>query len=162
MRLLIVRHGIAIPRETPDIPDDERTLTPRGVKRFRSAARGLARIMKPPDLLLSSPLPRARQTADIAAKAWKGVKVKEEEALGGGSVQEMATALGKLPPDATVGIFGHEPGLSELLAWLRGTPHADRLTLKKGGAALLEIPGLLAEGGVLIWYAPPRLLRLAG
>ena len=66
----IVRHAIAVPHGTPEVPEDERPLTPRGEKRFRVAAKGLARICRRPDVLLSSPLVRARQTADIAAEAW--------------------------------------------------------------------------------------------
>src|SRR5712691_2564228 len=72
MRLLFIRHAIAVPRGTPGIPDDERPLTPDGEKRFRKAARGLARIAAPPEILLTSPLPRARKTAEIAAQAWGG------------------------------------------------------------------------------------------
>src|SRR5258708_1628001 len=85
MHLLIVRHAIAVPHGTPEVPEDERPLTPRGEKRFRAAARGLARICRPPDVLLSSPLVRARQTADIAPEAWGDVKVSEADALAGGS-----------------------------------------------------------------------------
>src|SRR6266850_5759996 len=77
MRLLIVRHAIAVPHGTPEVPEDERPLTPRGEKRFRAAARGLVRICRRPDVLLSSPLVRARQTADIAAEAWGEVEVRE-------------------------------------------------------------------------------------
>lgn len=161
MRLLIIRHAIAVPRGTPDIPDDERPLTPRGVRRFRSAAAGLARMMKRPDALLTSPLPRARQTAELAARAWGKLKVTETPALAGGTFEELTAVLDKFPPEATVAIVGHEPDLSDLLARLLGTTHAERLTFKKGGAALLEIPGALSGGGVLLWYAPPRLMRLA-
>ena len=62
MRLLIIRHAIAVPRGTPGIPDDERPLTPAGRKRFQTAARGLARVARRPDVLLTSPLPRALAT----------------------------------------------------------------------------------------------------
>jgi phosphohistidine phosphatase len=162
MRLLIIRHAIAVPRGTPGIPDDERPLTPRGVRRFRSAAAGLARIVKAPDAVLTSPLPRARRTAELAAKAWgKGAKVTEAPPLAGGGFDEIASLLATFPADATVAVVGHEPDLSELLARLLGTPRADRLVFKKGGAALVDVPSSLAEGGTLLWYLPPRLMRLA-
>ncbi len=70
MRLLIVRHAIAVAAGMPGIPDAERPLTPAGAKKFRAAAKGLAAILDPPDVLLASPLLRARQTAEIAAAAW--------------------------------------------------------------------------------------------
>ena len=141
------------------MPDDERPLTKKGERRFRRAAEGLARIVKRPDALLSSPLPRARRTAEIAAKAWGKVEVAEEPALAGGSYNEIATALSRFPADSTVAIVGHEPDLSGLLGRLLGTSHGERLTFKKGGAALTEVPGPVSEGGVLVWYLPPRFLR---
>jgi phosphohistidine phosphatase len=160
MRLLIIRHATAVPRGTPDMPDDERPLTKRGERRFRGAAEGLARLVKRPDTLLASPLPRARRTAEIAAKAWGKVEVEEEPALAGGSYDEIATALGRFPADATVAIVGHEPDLSSLLGRLVGTSKGgDRLAFKKGGAALVDVPGPISEGGTLVWFLPPRLLR---
>jgi phosphohistidine phosphatase len=162
MQLLLIRHAIAVPRGTPDIPDDERPLTKRGRRRFRSAARGLARLVARPDFLLSSPLPRARETADIAAREWgKRVEVTEEPALAGGTVEQISKVLERFPGDSTVAIVGHEPDLSELLARILGTPHEERLTFKKGGAAMVELPGSALDGGALHWYAPPRLLREA-
>jgi phosphohistidine phosphatase len=159
MRLLIVRHAIAVPRGTPGIEDDERPLTRRGIARFRTAARGLARSCRRPDVLLTSPLIRARQTAEIAAKAWGKIHPETLEALGSGSVSDIVAALETHRDKDLVAIVGHEPDLSELLARLLGTKAADRLTFKKGGAALVEIPGPFADGGTLLWYAPPRLLR---
>ena len=159
MRLLIVRHAIAIPHGTPDVPEDQRPLTPRGEKRFRVAARGLARICRRPDVLLSSPLVRARQTADIAAEAWGDVEVTESDALAGGSFEKIASAVEKYADQKLVAIFGHEPDVSTVVARLLGTSDSERLTFKKGGAALLDVPASMADGGALIWYAPPRLLR---
>jgi phosphohistidine phosphatase len=159
MRLLMIRHATAVPRGTPDVPDDERPLTKRGERRFRLAAEGLARLVKRPDTLLSSPLPRARRTAEIAAKAWGKVEVEEEPALAGGSYDEIVTALSRFPAESTVAIVGHEPDFSTLLGRLLGTPHGERLTFRKGGAALTDVPGPLTEGGTLVWYLPPRILR---
>ncbi|HVR71687.1 MAG TPA: histidine phosphatase family protein [Vicinamibacteria bacterium] len=162
MRLLIIRHAVAVPRGTPDMDDDARPLTPRGRKRFRQAARGLAAVVKRPDALLTSPLPRARQTADLAAKAWGKVKVSETEALAGGTFEALALALASFGKDDTVAVVGHEPDLSELLARVLGTPHGDRLTFRKGGVALVDVPGPLPEGGSLVWLLTPRLLRSLG
>ena len=159
MRLLIIRHATAVPRGTPGIPDDERPLTPEGEQKFRKAARGLARIQDRPDALLSSPLPRAWRTASIAAEAWGEIAPKKTEALIAAELEDLAPVLGQYSQDATVAIVGHEPGLSALLARLLGTEEADRLTFKKGGAALVELPGPLAAGGSLVWFLPPRVLR---
>jgi len=159
LRLLIVRHAIAVPHGTPEVPEDERPLTPRGEKRFRDAARGLVRICRRPDVLLSSPLVRARQTADIAAEAWGEVEVREEDALAGGSFEQIAAVVNKQADQKLVALFGHEPDVSTVVARLLGTSASERLTFKKGGAALLEVPGKMAEGGALVWFVPPRVLR---
>ena len=159
MRLVIIRHAIAVPRGTPDVADDDRPLTKRGERRFRSAARGLVRIERRPDVLLTSPLLRARQTAEIVAKCWGKIDPIEEPALAGGSFEEITAALHRLPADVDVAIVGHEPDLSELVAGLLGTKDAERLTFKKGGVACVELTGVPAEGGALLWYMPPRVLR---
>jgi phosphohistidine phosphatase len=167
MNLLIVRHAIAVPRESAAMPDDERPLTPRGKRRFRRAAAGLARLLDPPDALLTSPLLRAVETARIAAKAWGGIEPIEEPALAGSDVDAMlAAALVRVresgDDDATLALIGHEPSVSALLARLIGGGRADRLEFRKGGAALVEVPGSAADGARLIWYLPPRVLRTLG
>ncbi len=163
MRLLIVRHAIAVPHGTPEVPEAERPLTPGGQKKFRSAAAGLARICRRPDALLTSPLVRARQTAEIAARAWGRVKPQDEGALAGGTFEQIAAALDRHAGKRLVAVFGHEPDVSGLVARLLGTTASERLTFKKGGAALLDVPGSMAQGGALVWYVPPRVLRaLAG
>jgi phosphohistidine phosphatase len=162
MQVLIIRHAIAVPRGTPDIPDDERPLTRAGEKRFRQAARGLARVADRPDALLTSPLPRAARTAELAAKAWGKISPTDTPALAGGEVAEVFKAIEDHGAEATVAVVGHEPQVSELLGRLIGADKSDRLTFRKGGAALVEADGPLAEGGRLVWYLTPRLLRELG
>lgn len=159
MQLLIVRHAIAVDRGTPGIPDEERPLTPEGEEKFGGAARGLARLVDRPDALLTSPLRRAKQTAAIAAAAWGRIEPRETPALAGGSFEEQAAVLDAWPGDATVAVVGHEPHVSDLLARLLGSRHEDRLAFKKGGAALVDVPGRLAGGGSLVWFLPPKVLR---
>src|SRR3990170_4792333 len=162
MRLLIIRHAIAVERGTPDIADEDRPLTRKGERRFRQAARGLARIEDRPDVLLTSHLPRARQTAEIAAQAWGKVKTKKADVLAGGSFTEVAGILDKLPRDITVALVGHEPDVSELLAAILGSKDTAAFAFKKGGVAAVEVSGPLGQGGVLVWAMPPRLLRRIG
>jgi phosphohistidine phosphatase len=159
MRLLIIRHAIAVERGRPGLADEERPLTPEGEERFREAAAGLARLVDRPDALLTSPWLRARQTAALAAKAWGRIAPKPTDVLAGGSFEEQAKVLDRYAGDATVVVVGHEPYVSELLARLLGSRDADRVTFKKGGAALVEVPGRLADGGALVFFLPPKLLR---
>ena len=159
MRLLIVRHATAVPRGTPGIPDADRPLTRDGRARFRRTARGIVRQFDRPDALLTSPWLRATQTAAILAKAWGRVEPKQTTALAGGSFEEQAALLDRFPREVSVAIVGHEPYLSSLLARILGAHPADRLELKKGGVALVEVPGKLADGGALVAFLPPGLLR---
>ena len=163
MKLLLVRHAAAVPSGTPGVPDDERPLTPEGASKFRVAAKGLARIARRPDVLLTSPLPRARATAEIAARAFKRIEPTVEPALAHGSVDEIMTALGKRPAGATIALVGHEPTLSMILARLLGAADGERLAFKKGGAALVDLPDGPSAGGQLVWFLKPKVLRaLAG
>src|SRR5207247_6016806 len=118
MKALLIRHAAAIPRGTPGVLDDERPLTSSGEIKFRAAARGLARIIPRPDVLLTSPLPRARRTAEIAARAWGRIRPENLEALAGGKFEEILSILASHEPGATVALVGHEPYLSGLLAGL--------------------------------------------
>ncbi len=159
MRLLIIRHAEAVPRGTPGIRDEDRPLTTEGRSQFRAAARGIARLVDRPQAVLTSPWLRAKQTADIVARAWERVEPKEAPALAGGSFEDQAALLDGFPSEATVAVVGHEPYLSSLLARLLGARAGDRLGLKKGAIALVEVPGRMAEGGSLLLFLPPKVLR---
>jgi len=162
MRLLIVRHAAAVSRGTPGFSDDNRPLTPGGKKKFKAAAKGLARIADRPDILLTSPLPRARATAEIAALAFGRVEPVVEPTLAGEKFESIIAALRKLPVVDTVAIVGHEPVLSALLAYLLGSSQPDRLSFKKGGAALVDLPDGPGATGRLGWFLKPRILRALG
>jgi phosphohistidine phosphatase len=161
MRLILVRHAIAVPRGTAGVADDERPLTPRGVRRFERAARGLAALMPAPTVLLASPLERARHTAELLRRAWGRPRLTLEAALAEGDLQALAAVLGRHGRRAgALGLVGHEPHLSATLAYLLDTPHAERLAFRKGGVALVRVSGAFGPGaGTLEAFLPPRVLR---
>jgi phosphohistidine phosphatase len=114
-------------------------------------------------VLLTSPLPRARLTAEIAARAFEHVAPAIEPALAHSSVDGIVAALNTHPPDAKIALVGHEPLLGALLARLLGAAQGERLAFEKGGAALVDLPNGPAAGGRLRWFVKPRILRsLAG
>jgi phosphohistidine phosphatase len=158
MRVFIIRHAIAEDRG-PGVVDDERRLTARGKRRFRGAARGLARLHPPPTAMVSSPLVRARQTARIAARAWDGMEFTRDQALAGGGIEEVLALLARFPTDASVALVGHEPQVSELLAHLVGSRDAACLAFKKGGVAVVDLPEGSASAGQLAAFLPPSVLR---
>jgi phosphohistidine phosphatase len=86
--------------------------------------------------------------------------VAELPALAGGDPEPLLDALEAYSRRRLVALVGHEPQLSSLLALLLGTRDAERLTFRKGGAALVDLPRGPRESGRLLWYLPPRLLRL--
>jgi phosphohistidine phosphatase len=159
VRLLLIRHAIAVPGGTPGVADDARPLSSRGRKRFRAAARGLARIVDRPDALFTSPLPRAAETADIAAEAFGKLEPRHESALARGGSDAILALLRRQPRESTVAIVGHEPALSQVLARLLGSARGERFAFKKGGAALVDVPGEGRSAGRLVWFLKPRILR---
>ncbi len=162
MKLLLLRHAAAMPRGTPGVGDDERPLTASGKAAFRVAARGLALIARRPDVLLTSPLVRARATAEIAIRAFKRIVPTLEPALADESVNGIVIALKAYPLNATIALVGHEPLLSALLARALGASEGGRFAFQKGGAALLDLPDGPAALGRLVWFLPPRVLRALG
>ncbi|MCM2257902.1 MAG: histidine phosphatase family protein [Vicinamibacteria bacterium] len=158
MRVLLVRHATAVDRATPGLADDARSLTPRGRRRFARAAAGLARLLPKPGRVLTSPLLRAAQTAEVLARAFGGPKPQPLEALARGERRGIEAALRVAPPGFLIVLVGHEPHLSGLLADALGGG-GESVPFKKGGAALLELPDGRFEGGRLLAFLPPRVAR---
>jgi phosphohistidine phosphatase SixA len=137
-------------------------LTPHGVERTQRAAAGLARFCDPPDVILTSPKARARQTADAAAAAFeRPIEVLEE--LGEGPAGPALQALAERSEE-TVMIVGHEPMLSELVEEVCTGRPLGFVDLRKAGCACLDValaPDGAATEAVLLWLATPRMLRAA-
>jgi phosphohistidine phosphatase len=142
--------------------DDERPLTPRGRKRVREVARGLARLEIAPERILSSPLPRARQTAEIAADVLdfaEGLEFADELGVDR-SAHDIAHWLSNRPESALM-LVGHNPSLSELVGLLTLGEPRSIVDLRRAGVAALTQTGR-ASGYSLDWLARPRLLRQLG
>ena len=163
MRLLIIRHGPAGDREEWEAEgrDDRlRPLTSQGKKEVRKAVAGLAELVPTLDVLATSPLTRAVETANIVAAQY-GCEIQLLEALAPDSEPDRLTAwLQQQSSTHTIGVVGHEPHLSTLAAYLLTGRPASFLDLKKGGACLLELDLRPAPGsGTLRWLLTGSLLR---
>ena len=167
MQLLIIRHAIAEDREVfagTGQDDALRPLTDRGRRRMRLAARGLRTVVRRIDLLASSPLVRARQTADIVAQQYLKVERVEVEALIPETPPEqfLTWVVGQAERDVVAAV-GHEPSLSAIVTWLLAGRQGSLIDLKKGAACLVDFPGPMAAGrGVLQWALTPTQLRSLG
>jgi phosphohistidine phosphatase len=161
--LYLVRHAIAAERG-PEWPDDTlRPLTERGISRFKGVVGGLRWLDLSLDEVLTSPLVRAKQTADLLAGGLNQVPVvKILDALAPGYAP--AATMSQVARSARgrrVALVGHEPALGELAAYLIGAPRA--LPFRKGGACRIDVEGLSSKrAGTLVWFMPPRVLRRLG
>src|SRR4051812_50057550 len=109
MRVVIIRHAIAMPHGTPGIPDDARPLTAEGERRFQRAARGLACAIGAPEVIWTSPLPRARRTAEIAAQAWGGAAPIDTPALIEARFEAVTRLLAQRRATRLLALVGAEP-----------------------------------------------------
>lgn len=164
LQLLLIRHAIAEERGAAWPDDDQRPLSRDGIRKWKRAARGLARIVPSVDLLVTSPLTRCFQTAEILARALTpSPKVQMFDALRPDTRPgALVTALRTRAPKGTVAMVGHEPMLSELAALLLHLQGP--LEFRKGAAMLLITQGLGTRGpSRLEWFLTPRVMReLAG
>jgi phosphohistidine phosphatase len=152
MKLCFLRHGEA---DWPNWnkPDDERPLTERGRKEMKRVVKFLEHLKFSADAILTSPLPRASQTAEIAA-ARLGIELKTESALAHGfNVERLRRLLGKADAHCIM-IVGHEPEFSEVIKELTG----GEVKLSKAGVALLEV-NRECTSGKLLWLFPPKFSK---
>src|SRR6059036_3205121 len=147
MNLYIMRHGIALPTDDPSVAHDgERPLSNKGVRRMRKAAKGLRRLNIPFDSVLTSPLLRARQTAEIVASTL-GIEARLEEISGlapESTLEHLMFGLTRYQDRAHVLLVGHEPLLSDAAAYLLGGKKPANVTIdfKKGALCRIEIDSL--------------------
>src|SRR5215470_6482402 len=158
--LYLVRHGLAEARGDAWPDDAKRPLTERGVARMRKSARSLSRLGVSIDVVLTSPLVRTRQTAEILAAAFnpRPTVVNVDALAPGGNQSSVLTELEKHVRRGHIAIVGHEPGIGELAGRLAGMRHA--LELKKGAVCRIDVETLPPKGGgTLRWFLTPRVLR---
>jgi len=162
--LYLVRHAIAAERG-PEWPDDtKRPLTHRGVARMRMVATGMRSIGVRVDVVCTSPLVRARQTAKLLVECLrpKPESVVVPALAPGHSPASVVKALQRAPVASSLMLVGHEPDLGRLAAWFIGA--REPLSFKKGGVCRIDVASAARpRDGVLVWMATPKMLRaLAG
>jgi phosphohistidine phosphatase len=160
LELYLVRHGIAADRgdEYPD--DSKRPLTPRGIARLRKEVKALDELGVGVELIISSPLVRTRQTADLLAEGLKSKPsvVTSDSLAPAGTPAAVIQDLAKHARKGRIALVGHEPNLGELAARLIGARAP--LEFKKGGVCRIDFEVLPPKGaGQLRWLVTPKILR---
>jgi phosphohistidine phosphatase len=152
MLIYFLRHGEA---DWPDWKksDDERPLTDKGKDEMHQVGAFLANLSVNPAVVLTSPLPRAAQTADIAAR-YIDAKCVEEELLVPGFGRSELKKLLRQHGSGNLMLVGHEPDFSKTICKLTGA----RVKLAKAGIALVEVDDSL-ENGRLLWLFPPKIAK---
>ncbi|MGI8657323.1 MAG: SixA phosphatase family protein [Candidatus Limnocylindria bacterium] len=153
MTLYFLRHGDAGAPRSGD--DDARELSERGREALEAAAPLWRRLNLRPDVIVSSPLPRALQTAEIAAAAVGGSVEADDRLRPGADWSDFARAMTGHPDARRVMFVGHEPDLSSAIVHLTG---ASSVRMRKGAIACLEFYGTPEPGGgEIAWLIDPDL-----
>jgi phosphohistidine phosphatase len=164
--LYIMRHGIAVMRGAAAFLDDtKRPLTPEGKQKTRAIASGLVRLGFEADWIVTSPLVRAVETAEIVGELLSSKPPLDfcDALRPGGSGEALIAFLAKRPKCRRVLVVGHEPDLGELAARLIGAGRNAHMQFKKGGCCLITFNEFPPKSpGQLVWWLTPRILRKLG
>ncbi len=162
MEIYMVRHAATVPHGTPGVAEDDRPLTGEGIEKMHRASRGLAALGVLPEIILTSPLPRAKQTAEIVqATLGDKIPLKLVPALGpSGSRSELYEEMQQHENRASLMLVGHQPSLGEIAGEIAWGSAENCLELKKGGACCLDLLKLRpVPRGTLVWLLTPAVLR---
>ncbi len=163
VELYLIRHGVAAARGE-NFPDDtKRPLTSQGVQKLRKEAKALVALDVTFDVILTSPLARTRQTAELVAAAFRDPPpIVAMASLAPGSAHSaIMEELSKHHRRHRIALVGHEPGIGELAGRLLGlrTP----VEFKKGAICRIDVSALPPAGpGQLRWFLTPRVMRKIG
>ena len=156
MKLYLLRHGKAEDYH-PGGRDQDRELTPEGIEEVRAEAKALAHCKLKLDLILTSPYPRARKTAEIVAEELGLEDRLESDArlACGFRMGELQALVAARAGVERLMLVGHNPDLSVIAGQLAGGAAID---LKKGGLIRLDVHRMEPGGGILEWVLTPSLL----
>jgi phosphohistidine phosphatase len=159
MKLYFLRHGLAGDSREWKGDDFARPLTEEGIAKMKRTAETCAKMELDPQLILTSPLIRAYQTAEIIAKRLKlQDKLVEDERLGSQfGIKFLAEILAGHSKADSLMLVGHEPGMSETVSQLIG---GGRIDFKKGALACVQLDDAKSLRGALVWLIPPKVLAL--
>jgi len=157
--LFLLRHGEAGNRMTVVEEDSERSLTAEGRIEMQQIGKSLKAVGVQASRVITSPLRRARETAEITAKILK-IPILEEwdELKPDGSKAALYRKLARIEQNSGLILVGHEPYLSSMIGEIIGTTRA-RIVLKKGGLGKIRITSFTPQvSGELRWLLTPKMI----
>lgn len=165
MELYIIRHAIAQPLgRRNDFTDEKRALTAEGRDRMREVARGMRRLGVELDLILTSPLVRAVETAETLAGAFgmnKKEVVQTQNLAPEASADELFAELKNHTGAESIALVGHQPDLGHLICKIVQGNGNFSIELKKGSVCCINVTETVPTlHGTLSWLMSPRQLRL--
>lgn len=155
MKLFFLRHGIASDQSEWKGDDAQRPLTGEGIEKMKRSASSLQELKLSVEVIITSPLTRARQTAEIVAKKLDCKLIEDTRLSPGFNIDKLSGMLLDHPKAETIMFVGHEPDFSATVAELIG---GGLIEFKKGGLAMVELPNPRKCRGELIWLIPPKIL----
>jgi phosphohistidine phosphatase len=161
--LYLIRHGVAAERGENYPDDSKRPLTNEGVQKLRKEAKALVALDISLDVILTSPLVRTRQTAEVVAAGFRNPPpIVNMASLAPGSAHNaIIEELVKQHRRHRIALVGHEPGIGELAGRLIGSRRP--LEFKKGAICRIDVAALPPTGaGELRWFLTPRIMRKIG
>jgi phosphohistidine phosphatase len=157
MKLYLLRHGIAVDADAWDGDDASRPLTSDGRKEMEREARAIAKLDLKLERIVTSPLKRARETAQIVAERLDltDCLIEDDRLAGNFDAARLVLLLRDLGAKESIMLVGHEPDFSKTIVQLIGGGSVD---VKKGGLARIDIEDARTPAGDLIWLIPPKVL----
>ncbi len=157
MEIYFLRHGDAGTAEGWKGSDAERPLSKEGTVRMEKEAAAIAHLRPPLDTILTSPLVRARQTAEIVAKKLRldRALVLDERLAPGFGPAELRQILEEHHASRGLMVVGHEPDFSRVISTCIG---GGAVECKKGSLIRVDMDDISSLAGFLVWLLPPRVL----
>ncbi len=160
MKLIFLRHGLAEGHFSFDQDEDfERELTPEGIEKLHFTFSQYKKVQESIDVIFSSPLARAIQTAELF---WSYYKDSDLEMMADLDIlddpRHLVEYISFLPSDGCYAFVGHDPHITKVIAALLALhPEHDFMTIKKGGICVLE--GGMWKGFTMELLISPKFLK---
>lgn len=163
MQLYLLRHGVA-EKDRPGLSDADRALTQDGRRKLRQVLQAAEKAQVQPSLILTSPLKRAVETAEMAQEVlgYKNEILRSKTLQPGSSVEQVWEEIRVHRDEPALMLVGHNPLFAELSGYLLGSSKM-QLDFKKGALLRIDFEQFRAQPkGILRWYLTAKIASKRG